>query len=407
MAILRSRSIHAVLEHGLVFVGDLLPYGTVFLLTLAVGYVHGLETTATFSLSYAYAAIVTALVCSPSLLSIRRQMPISLHPGAVALSALVLRAVAITIGALCLVALLYAGGGENALGLTLLLLVSRFFETATDAPATIFQYKRKAIHYLALRSVVFASSCASALAGVFLADRGDVVTIALAYFSGSVLGFVIALLAARSSVRSVAGFGQELSIQIKDFGRFFVATALYMVATRLHPIVISLVSGPQAAGQFAMVQNLFASIALAATGIAGVFFWSKNRMGAANVSAGIPWVWLMGAALGGLALGGAGALAMDYLFLLPLGSAIDLRIAAWLLCLSTPMLLTQSILSNFLVLAKRDREMLLLSIINGLAGLVLMAGFTFSFGLVGAALSVGVSAFVATVLGALVARRTA
>lgn len=97
---------------------------------------------------------------------------------------------------------------------------------------------------------------------------------------------------------------------------------------------------------------------------------------------------------------------MDFLFLQPLNSSAELRTVAWLLCLTTPLLMVQSILSSQLVLLKRDREMLMLSAVSAAIGLLLIALLVHNFGLIGAALAVGASALFSSMLGVIILQRT-
>lgn len=394
-----------VLEYALVFAGDLLPYGVVFLLTLVVGYRLGLEPAGLLSLTYAYVAIVTALVCSPNLLSLRRRMPGAASPGAVVAAALCLRTAVIVVGALLVMGgLLLARAQPVMVHLMVLLFAGRLLETAVDGPATSVQYLRGARDYFLLRLIVFMLICGITGIGVLTAGEAGLPWIALCYVLGSAAGLMVALAGSRRLLVPVSGLAGECQAQASEFGKFFVATAMFLAASRLHPMIIGYFSGHGAAGQFAMVQNLFSAVALASTGVAGVFFWSRNRKGAMQLT-GVPSRWLTGALPGGLALGVAGGAVMDFLFLRPLGSSFELRTAAWLLCLSTPLLLAQSMLSNLLVLQRRDRDMLAFSALNAVIGLLLIVVLVYYFGLVGAALSVGVSALLSTLVGIFIMRR--
>lgn len=396
-----------LLEHALVFAGDLLPYGVVFLLTLMVGYGLGLEAAAFLSLSYAYVAIVTALVCGPNLLSLRRRMPGAGSPGAVVFSALALRATVIAVGALLVIGGVQVSGARpGTASLMALLFVARLLETGVDGPATSVQYLRGARNYFLLRAMVFALICGATGVGVLTAGDAGLPWIALCYAAGSGAGFLVAMAWSRDLLRPVVGLAAECRAQAGEFGKFFLATALFLAASRLHPMIIAYFSGHEVAGQFAMVQNLFSALALAATGVAGVFFWSRNRQAAGGAVAGVPWRWMLWSLPGGLAMGALGGVVMDLLFLRPLGSPDELRLAAWILCLSTPFLLPQAILSNQLVLLGRDREMLGYSALNAAVGVLLIALLVLAFGLVGAALSVGASALLSTLLGIRLLRRS-
>lgn len=389
------------------FAGDLLPYGVVFLMTLMVGYRLGLESAGFFSMTYVYVAIVTALVCGPNLLSLRRRMPGAESPGAVVAASLGLRATVISIGAFLVIGVLHATESPpGMISLMLLLFVGRLFETAVDGPATSVQYLRGARDYFILRLVVFVLICAITGIGVLTENGPRLEWIATCYLTGSTLGFFVALTSSHRLLFPISGLVAEGRAQASDFGKFFLATVLFLAASRLHPMIISFFSGHEAAGLFAMVQNLFSALAVAATGVAGVFFWSRNRKVGEQKLTGVPWRWLAGAVPCGLALGAAGGAVMDFLYLKPLGSSAELRTVAWLLCLSTPLLLIQSILSNQLVLLKRDREMLVLSALSAVVGLSLIALLVHSFGLVGAALSVGASALLSSLLGIFIVRRT-
>lgn len=396
----------SVLEHALVFAGDLMPYGVVFLMTLMIGYGLGLESAGFFSVTYVYVAIVTGLVCGPNLLSIRRRMPDATSPGAVVFASLGLRIAVISAGALIVMGVLYATQAQaGMLSLAVILFLGRFFETAVDGPATSVQYLRGARAYFVLRLVVFVVICGFTGIGVFAGGGRGLHWIAACYLIGSALGLAFSLASSYGLLKPIVGISAETNAQAAEFGKFFVATVLFLAASRLHPAIISYFYGVAAAGQFAMVQNLFSALAVASTGIAGVFFWSRNRKGAGEYQAGVPWYWLAGAIVGGLALGAAGGVVLDFLYLRRLGSSGELRMAGWLMCLSTPLLLVQAILSNQLVLLKRDREMLELSALNATHGLVLITILVHQFGLIGAALSVGITALLSSVIGVYVIRR--
>jgi O-antigen/teichoic acid export membrane protein len=130
-----------------------------------------------------------------------------------------------------------------------------------------------------------------------------------------------------------------------------------------------------------------------------VFFWSRNRKGLGRNDMGVPWYWIIGAIAGGLVIGTVGAALLDQFYLQPLGSKHELRIVCWLLCLSTPLLLIQTILSNQLVLLKRDREMLGSAALSATVGLCLLFHLVRTYGLIGAALSLGLVAFLSSVIG--------
>lgn len=394
-----------LIDYALVFIGDLLPYSVIFLLTLMVSYRFGLEPAGALSLAFAYVAVVTTMVCGPNLLSLRRRIVNAPSAGAVVAASLGLRATVIAAGALLVVGALSATGTHAGLiSLIPLLFLGRLLETSVDGPATSLQYLRSPRDYFLLRLAVSLLVCGVTGVGVLTAGDPDLIRIALYYFLGCGAGFLVALAVAGRLLRPVAGLVAECRGQAAEFGKFFVASALFVVASRIHPMIINLFAGQEAAGQFALVQNLFSSLALAASGIAGVFFWSRNRKGAPRKSSAVPWRWLVGGAFGGLMLGLAGGAVLDLLFLRPLGSTPELRVTGWLLCLATPLFLTQAILSNLLVLLNRDRAMLALSAFNAIGGLLLITGLVYAFGLVGAALSVGLSALTSTVLGIFIVR---
>lgn len=390
----------ALIEHALVFAGDLLPYGVVFLLTLMVGYGFGLEAAGKLSLAYVYVAIVTALVCGPNLLSLRRRMPEADSPGAVVLAALALRLLFIAGGASLVLAWLTATQVLPGMALlTAFLFVGRLLETAVDGPATAVQYRHGAREYFLLRLTVFLLICGITGWGGWSLEAAELPWLGLWYAGGCGCAFLVALLWSRSLLRPVHGFMAEWRGQAAEFGKFFIASALFIAASRLHPVIIGQLSGHEVAGQFALVQNLFSVLGLAATGVASVFFWSRNRQSEAAARAAVPRKWLLLSLPGGVLMGGVGGAVIDFLFLRPLGSPAELRMAAWVLCLSTPFLLTQAILSNQLVLLGRDREMLGYSALTAVLGIVLIAVLVLAFGLVGAALSVAVSAILSTLFG--------
>ena len=394
-----------LVDYAWVFIGDILPYSVIFLLTLMVSYRFGLEPAGFLSLAFAYVAVVTTMVCGPNLLSLRRRIVNVPSAGAVVTASLGLRATVIAAGALLVVGgLLSTNTDDNILSLIPLLFLGRFLETSVDGPATSIQYLRSPRDYLMVRLAVSSLVCGITGVGVLTAGNGDLIHVALYYVLGSATGFLVALAVSWRLMRPVAGLVAECRDQIAEFGKFFVASALFVVASRIHPVIISLFAGQEAAGQFALVQNLFSSLALAASGIAGVFFWSRNRKGARQDASAIPWRWLVGGLFGGLMLGLAGGTVLDLLFLRPLGSTVELRTTAWLLCLATPLFLTQAILSNLLVLLNRDRAMLALSAVNAMGGLLLITALVYAFGLIGAALSVVLSALISTLLGICVVR---
>jgi O-antigen/teichoic acid export membrane protein len=397
----------AVLEYGGVFVGDLLPYGLVFLMPLMVGYTKGLESAGSFSLAYSYVAIISAAVCGPNLLSLRRRMPHAESPGAVAMAAIGLRATVISVGALLLIVVLQSTGTSlDMMTLIAILFAGRLLETAVDGPAISVQYLRGGRAYFTLRLIVFVLMCGIIGLSMLSSHDSGLGWLAVCYLSGSMVGFFVAMASSHRLLLPVSGLVAEYHAQAADFGKFFVATALFLAASRLHPMIISLFCGHVAAGQFALVQNLFSALALIASGVAGVFFWSRNRKGRADSLTGLPWRWLAGALPGGLALGIVGGVLMDFLYLRPLSSSVELLTVAWILCLSTPLLLIQAILSNQLVLLKRDSEMLVLSAVSAIIGILLIALLVHALGLIGAALSVAASALLSSVLGIFVLHRT-
>ena len=393
------------IDHAYVFAGDLLPYSVIFLLTLMVSYKFGLGPAGILSLAFAYVAVVITMVCGPNLLSLRRRIVNAPSAGAVVAAALGLRATVIAAGALLVVvALVSTGTHAEIISLIPLLFLGRFLETSVDGPATSVQYLRSPRDYFLLRSAVSLLVCGITGLGVLTAGGPDLTRIAFYSILGCTIGFLLALAVSRRLLYPVAGLWRECRGQTAEFGKFFVASALFVVASRIHPMIISVFAGQDLAGQFALVQNLFSSLALAASGIAGVFFWSRNRKGAPQKSAAVPWRWLAGGAFGGLLLGLAGGAVLDLLFLRPLDSTLELRVTGWLLCLATPLFLTQAILSNLLVLLNRDRAMLALSAFNATVGLFLITVLVYAFGLVGAALSVGISALISTLLGIYIVR---
>lgn len=404
MAAVANRN-NFIFDYAFVFLADLLPYSVIFLLTLMVSYMFGLESAGSLSLAFAFVAVVTTMVSGPNLLSLRRRIVNAPSAGAVVAASLGLRATVIAAGALFVIGgLLSTGEHSEILSLVPLLFFGRFLETSVDGPATSVQYLRSPRDYFLVRLAVSVLVCGVTGIGVLTARDANLVHIALFYVLGCATGFVVALAVAWRLMRPVTGLLAEGRGQAAEFGKFFVASALFVVASRIHPVIINIFAGQEAAGQFALVQNLFSTLALAASGIAGVFFWSRNRKGAPQETSVIPWRWLIGGVFGGLMLGVAGGAVLDLLFLRPLGSPFTLRITAWLLCLATPLFLTQSILSNLLVLLNRDRAMLGLSAINAIGGLLLITGLVYAFGLVGAALSVGLSALISTLLGIYVVR---
>ena len=395
-----------LLEHALVFAGDLLPYGVVLLMTLMVGYGLGLESAGFFSMAYVYVAIVTALVCGPNLLSLRRRMPRAKSPGAVVAASLGLRVTVTGIGATVLVGFLHATHSPpGMIFLMVLLFVGRLFETAVDGPAISVQYLRGARQYFVLRLVVFVLISGITGVGVLTSNGPNLEWIATCYLTGSTMGFLVAMASARGLIFPISGLTAECQAQASDFGKFFLATAFFLSASRLHPMIISFFSGHEVAGLFAMVQNLFSVLAVAATGVGGVFFWSRNRKTGQQLLTGVPWGWLAGAIPGGLFLGACGGAVLDFLYLGPLGSSVELRTVGWVLCLSTPLLLIQIILSNQLVLMERDREMLVLSAVSAIVGLSMITLLVNRLGMLGAALSVGASALLSSLLGILIVRR--
>lgn len=404
-----NTKLSSVLEHVFVFVGDILPYGVIFLMTIFIGFKHGLETSGLFSLVYVYVALVTGVVCGPSLLSIRRRMPTAKSPGAVVLAALTLRSGIIFIGATFVVIVFVTTETRSeVIGLMLLLFIGRLFETSVDCPAISVQYLRGAWDYCVLRIAVFSLISAVISLALFTFDtKYPLISIATGYVLGSFLAFFFTTWVAHKLLLPATNIPLEFRGQLREFKSFFLATALFLAASRLHPIIIGFFYGSILAGQFAVIQNLFAALALAATGVSSVFFWSQNRKAATGqLTFEVPWPWMIGALFGGLMLGGTGAFVIDFLYLRPLQSSIELLTAHWILCLSIPFLLSQSIISNLLVLQKRDHHMLMLSILNALIGLCIIVVFVHNFGIVGASLSIGTTALIATIIGIIMVRRS-
>lgn len=375
-------------------------------MTLMVGYSLGLTAAGYFSATYVYVAIVTGLVCGPNLLSIRRRMPNTESAGAVVVASLGLRAAVIASGALLVICVLKGTGSkEGTVSLATMLFLGRFFETAIDGPATSVQYLRGASAYFILRLTVFLTICGSIGFVVALNPNIGIHGVAACYLMGCALGFLLSLTSTNSQLKRIAGVFAEGRAQTLEFGQFFFATALFLASSRMQPLVIRYFDGESAAGQFAMVQNLFSVLAVASTGIAGVFFWSRNRTKAGANQAGAPWRWLAISIAGGLAIGGVYAAMLDVMYLQPLGSSVEVRRVGWLLCLSTPLILAQTILSNQLILLRRDQKMLRLSILNATVGVCLVIIMACLFGPIGAALSVGITALLSSAVGIYFVRR--
>ncbi|MCG7495013.1 lipopolysaccharide biosynthesis protein [Thalassobius sp. Cn5-15] len=407
------RKLSAVVDYGLVFVGDLLPYGVLFLLTVLTGFRFGIQAAGFWSLCYAYVAIITTLICGPNLLSLRRRMPSNPSPGAVIIAGWILRLVAIGSGvALLLIASRIMNTGTDLIPLMSLLFVARFVETSIDGPATGIQYLYNARSYFLLRLTVFLVIIAVVLLGVFGTDSNSgqtaLIDVATAYLVGACLGFLVTLFATRTlfipAIVPIKVWA-ELRGQSRELAKFVLATVLFLMASRLHPVIISALRGQEMAGQFAMVQNLFAVLALASTGVAGVFFWSRNRQARDHLLDGVPWLWLTGAIVGGTFVGMIGAIAINYMYLTPLEGSDLLKRTAWIICLATPLILSQAILSNVLVLQKRDTEMLLLAAGNSLLSVLIIWLAVYRFGLLGAAASVSISAGFSSAMGIWIVRR--
>lgn len=410
----RGERAKTVVEHAFVFAGDLLPYGLIFFMTVLLGFRFGLEAAGAFSLSYAYVAIVTTLVAGPNLLSIRRRMPTTEAPGAVVAASLILRVTLIFFGAVAALTLASLAGMAPAMVWIIgLLLIGRLLETCIDAPATSIQYLKPAKLYFLFRLGQFILLMTIVGLGFASIDpnlqREAVPIIAFCYIMGTGLVLSIGLaLAWRlfSPLQSIWEiFAHELRGQVLEFGRFFVASAFFVAASRVHPVIVTGLAGVVAAERFATIFNLFAALSLIATGISGMYFWSRNRTERDHRKDGIPIFWLLWAIPGGLLLGGLGGLAIQELFLRHVNAPDEMRIGAWILCLATPFLITQSIVSNTLVLQKRDREMLTLSIINASVSIVIIAVCVSLAGLIGASFAVGLSAFFSTLIGVFVVSR--
>jgi O-antigen/teichoic acid export membrane protein len=291
--------------------------------------------------------------------------------------------------------------------ITGLLFVGRLLEVCIDAPATCVQYLKPAQKYFLLRLGLFVLLVTITGFGVASIDptqqRAAVPQVAFWYLTGTGLALVAGLAYSMSllgpSNRIRAELVDELRGQTAEFRRFFLASAFFVAASRIHPVVIMGVAGAVAAERFATIFNLFAALSLTATGIAGVFFWSRNRLARDHRRDGLPTTWLVGAIPGGLLLGVIGGWAIQELFLRPVNAPEEMHVGAWILCMATPVLITQSIISNTLVLQKRDDEMLLVSVINAALSIVVIVACVHAAGLIGASFAVGLSATLATLIG--------
>ncbi len=211
----------SVLEHALVFAGDLMPYGVVFLMTLMIGYGLGLESAGFFSVTYVYVAIVTGLVCGPNLLSIRRRMPDATSPGAVVFASLGLRIAVISAGTLVVMGILYATQSKaGMLSLAMILFLGRFFETAVDGPAASVQYLRGARAYFVLRLVVFVVICGFTGIGVFAGGGRGLHWIAACYLIGSALGLAFSLASSYSLLKPIVGIRPKQTPKLQNSASF-------------------------------------------------------------------------------------------------------------------------------------------------------------------------------------------
>ena len=66
----------------------------------------------------------------------------------------------------------------------------------------------------------------------------------------------------------------------------------------------------------------------------------------------------------------------------------DLWSVSWIICMATPLLALQALISNYFMIIKRDKIMLLLALFTSMVSVIIMFGLIPSFGLFGAAIAI-------------------
>jgi O-antigen/teichoic acid export membrane protein len=396
----------AVFGWACIYAGDLIPYFSVFLITLVVGRSYGTAYAADFNLVYSYVAMVLALFAAPGMISLKRKLAHAESSGDIMMAGFIIRLSGVLLGATtCWVYFLLSPQLAPLLWIFGLVLLARVLETSVDIPAIVTQYRWSPFGYLSFRVTMLCvlllvlAAFHYALPGFYRLLSGYVVA--------AVLAFSLAAILIRRYWRLDGRVCQEAMDQLQEIRPMFLAVCVYVASTRLYVVVIGEYLGRRQAADFATVQNITAVAGLLASAFAGLFFWSSNRLPNVDIESHTKslWAWGLIAIVVGALLGGAVALASEWIVLRPLKFGPEMLQINWMICMATPLLAMQALVSNFLMLIKRDKLMFALALFSSLMGVLMLFLLVPLYGMKGAATVMMISPLLSVLAGVLVVNR--
>lgn len=394
------------LKQAFIFAADLTPYLSVFVVTLLIGKHYQAREAVGFNLAYSYAATVLAIFAAPGMLSIKRKAATTRALGTILTAGFLIRTVGVGLGGAAVTAYFASTPVlRPLLPVWLLVFAARFFETATDLTLIISQYNLPAWKHLAIRVSAMLLLFGALLAAQLLVHR--FLYVLVGYVLAAATLFVLSLAAVRSFLKPSGNLRAEIRAQLLEIRALFVAVVLFVLSTRFHVVVIGEYIGRDQAAEFATVQN-FANVAgLLASAFSGLFFWSRNRLGDIPPELQLASLkrWCLAAIPFGLAVGVVLALAAERIAFRRLNIGVEARALNWVICLSTPLLAAQSLLSNFLLLVKRDKQMLFQATTVSLLGVALLVALISRYAMVGAGISLVLTPLLSVLVGAVLIRR--
>lgn len=391
MAKVDSKSlILSLFNWGCIFAGDLIPYLSVFLITLMVAHLYDTEHATRFNLAYSYSAMILALFAAPGMVSLKRRLAHTEAHGVVLAAGFIIRMAGLLLGgAACFVYFVSTPHLAPLLSIWGLVFVARVLETSVDIPAIVVQYRWSPFEYFVFRLVTLIVLAFILIGFSYLLERG-VYQLLMSYVMAALVVAFLAIMSIRSYWHKIGDVRIELRSQLLEIRAMFMAVCVYVASTRLYMVIIGEYWGAGQAAEFATVQNVTAVAGLLASAFAGLFFWSRNRLSHVSPLAHMKSLcqWSAIAIIIGILVGVIVALATEWGVLRPLHMSKDLWSVSWIICMATPLLALQALISNYFMIIKRDKIMLLLALFTSMVSVIIMFGLIPSFGLFGAAIAI-------------------
>ncbi len=387
---------------GCIFAGDLIPYLSIFLMTLIVSYFYSTEYAKNFNLVYSYSAMILAIFAAPSLVSLKRRLAHTETHGVVLLAGSIIRITGLLFGgSICLVYFLFTPHLFPLLYIWSLVFIARVLETSVDIPAIVVQYCWSPFKYFLFR--LLALVILSSILVIFsYFSVNEFYQLLICYIFGALVIASLATLSIKKYWRNIDySIHAEILSQLKEIAAMFVAVCMYVASTRLYIIIIGEYWGVTQAAEFATVQNVTAVAGLLASAFAGSFFWSRNKLNNTHSVMHLKSLrdWIGLAIVFGLLVGLIVALATEKMVLLPLNMSKDLVNTSWIICMATPLLALQALISNYFLIIKKDNIMFLLAFLSSVISIMIMFILIPYLGLLGAAISMCLASSISVLLG--------